>query len=68
MWSPEGRKQNAEELRKIADKVLRYRQLCDRFVEHSRLEPRLGAGEGTALRDPESNVAAASCLNRVRRA
>src|SRR5262245_42383447 len=32
MWSPEGRKLNAEELRKVADKVLRYRQLCDRFA------------------------------------
>lgn len=32
MWSPEGRKQHAEELRKVADKVLRYRQLCDRFA------------------------------------
>lgn len=32
MWSPEGRKHKAEELKKIADKVLRYRQLADRFV------------------------------------
>jgi hypothetical protein len=32
MWSPEGRKENAAELRKVADKVLRYRQLCDRFA------------------------------------
>ncbi len=32
MWSPEGRKRNAEELRRIADKVLRYRQLADRFA------------------------------------
>jgi hypothetical protein len=31
MWSPESRKRNAEELRKIADKLLRYRQLADRF-------------------------------------
>ena len=34
MWSPEGRKQNAAELRHIADKVLRYRQLCDRFASY----------------------------------
>ncbi len=34
MWSPEGRKENARELRKIADKVLRYRQLCDRFASY----------------------------------
>ena len=34
MWSPEGRKQNARELRQIADKVLRYRQLCDRFASY----------------------------------
>ncbi|MBI5533907.1 MAG: dynamin family protein [Deltaproteobacteria bacterium] len=32
MWSPESRKRNAEELRKIADKLLRYRQLGDRFT------------------------------------
>ena len=32
MWSPEGRKHNAEELRKVADQVTRYRQLCDRFA------------------------------------
>jgi hypothetical protein len=31
MWSPEGRKQKAEELKASADKVLRYRQLADRF-------------------------------------
>ncbi|RYE95017.1 MAG: hypothetical protein EOO75_00405 [Myxococcales bacterium] len=32
MWSPEGRKRNAEELRRMADKLLRYRQLADRFA------------------------------------
>jgi hypothetical protein len=32
MWSPEGRKRTAEELRRLADKVLRYRQLADRFT------------------------------------
>jgi dynamin family protein len=32
MWSPEGRKQNAKELRELADKMLRYRQLADRFL------------------------------------
>ena len=32
MWSPEGRKRNAEELRRLADKLLRYRQLADRFA------------------------------------
>ena len=31
MWSPESRKRNAEELRRTADKLLRYRQLADRF-------------------------------------
>ena len=31
MWSPEGRKQKAEELKTLSDKVLRYRQLADRF-------------------------------------
>ena len=34
MWSPEGRKRNAEELHRIADKVLRYRQLGDRFASY----------------------------------
>ncbi|MBK9265298.1 MAG: dynamin family protein [Polyangiaceae bacterium] len=34
MWSPEGRKENARELRRIGDKVLRYRQLCDRFASY----------------------------------
>ncbi|MFO0659819.1 MAG: dynamin family protein [Polyangiaceae bacterium] len=34
MWSPEGRKQNAAELRKISDKLLRYRQLADRFLSY----------------------------------
>jgi hypothetical protein len=34
MWSPEGRKQHAAELRQIADKVMRYRQLCDRFASY----------------------------------
>lgn len=34
MWSPEGRKENAKELRRIGDKVLRYRQLCDRFASY----------------------------------
>jgi hypothetical protein len=32
MWSPEGRRQNAQELRRVADKLLRYRQLADRFA------------------------------------
>ena len=31
MWSPEGRKQKAQELKALSDKVLRYRQLADRF-------------------------------------
>jgi hypothetical protein len=34
MWSPEGRKRTAQELRQIADKVLRYRQLADRFTSY----------------------------------
>ncbi|MBK8251695.1 MAG: dynamin family protein [Polyangiaceae bacterium] len=32
MWSPQGRKQKAEELKVLSDKVLRYRQLADRFT------------------------------------
>ena len=34
MWSPEGRKENAAELRRVADKILRYRQLTDRFASY----------------------------------
>lgn len=34
MWSPEGRKENAAELRQVADKILRYRQLTDRFASY----------------------------------
>jgi len=34
MWSPESRKRNAEELRATADKLLRYRQLADRFIDY----------------------------------
>jgi hypothetical protein len=34
MWSPEGRKKKAEELRGLADKVMRYRQLADRFSSY----------------------------------
>lgn len=32
MWSADSRKQNAEQLRCTADKLLRYRQLADRFT------------------------------------
>ncbi|MCL2823277.1 MAG: dynamin family protein [Polyangiaceae bacterium] len=31
MWSPESRKQNAADLQKTAEKLMRYRQLADRF-------------------------------------
>ena len=34
MWSPEGRKENAAQLRQVADKILRYRQLTDRFASY----------------------------------
>ncbi len=34
MWSPETRKRNADELRATADKLLRYRQLADRFKDY----------------------------------
>lgn len=34
MWSPDSRKRNAEELRRTADKLLRYRQLADRFNDY----------------------------------
>lgn len=32
MWSPEGRRHNARELKAVGDKILRYRQLADRFL------------------------------------
>jgi tRNA U34 5-carboxymethylaminomethyl modifying GTPase MnmE/TrmE len=32
MWSPEGRQEKARELKAVADKLLRYRQLADRFI------------------------------------
>ncbi len=38
MWSPEGRKTNAAELRLVADKILRYRQLTDRFASYFQAE------------------------------
>jgi hypothetical protein len=65
MWSPEGRKHNAEELRKVADKVLRYRQLCDRFAGYFQTESdnarllRLLRGKLEDLR--------ARCLDREKR-
>ena len=31
MWSPDSRRRNAEDLRRVANKLLRYRQLADRF-------------------------------------
>ena len=34
MWSPEGRKERAAELRRVAEKVTRYRQLADRFLSY----------------------------------
>ncbi len=47
MWSPEGRKKNAAELRSVADKLLRYRQLCDRFVGYFQAD----SDNARALRD-----------------
>lgn len=50
MWSPEGRKHNAEELRRIEAKITRYRQLAERFLgyfqpesDNARLLGRLSA-------------------------
>jgi hypothetical protein len=34
MWSPEGRRERAAELRTIQDRVTRYRQLAERFVSY----------------------------------
>jgi hypothetical protein len=65
MWSPEGRKHNAEELRKIADKVLRYRQLCDRFAGYFQAE----SDNGRLLRQLRVKLEdlRARCLDREKR-
>jgi len=65
MWSPEGRKQNAHELRQIADKVLRYRQLCDRFAGYFQPE----SDSARQLRQLRAKLEdlRARCLDREKR-
>jgi hypothetical protein len=65
MWSPEGRKQSAHELRKIADKVLRYRQLCDRFAGYFQPE----SDNARQLRQLRAKLEdlRARCLDREKR-
>src|SRR5215831_14440543 len=65
MWSPEGRKHNAEELRKVADKVLRYRQLCDRFAGYFQAESD-NARQLRSLRVKLEDLRA-RCLDREKR-
>jgi hypothetical protein len=65
MWSPEGRKQNAAELRRIADKVLRYRQLCDRFANYFQAESD-SARQLRQLRGKLEDLRA-RCLDREKR-
>ena len=65
MWSPEGRKHNAEELRKVADKVLRYRQLCDRFTGYFQAESD-NARQLRQLRGKLEDLRA-RCLDREKR-
>ncbi len=65
MWSPEGRKQNAHELRTIADKVLRYRQLCDRFAGYFQPESD-NARQLRQLRGKLEDLRA-RCLDREKR-
>src|SRR5580704_533070 len=65
MWSPEGRKHNAEELRKVADKVLRYRQLCDRFAGYFQPESD-NARQLRQLRGKLEDLRA-RCLDREKR-
>lgn len=65
MWSPEGRKENARELRRVADKLLRYRQLADRFVGYFPAESdnaRLLAQLRTKIEDLRGR-----CLDREKR-
>jgi hypothetical protein len=65
MWSPEGRKQSAHELRKIADKVLRYRQLGDRFAGYFQPE----SDNARQLRQLRAKLEdlRARCLDREKR-
>ncbi len=65
MWSPEGRKENARELRQIADKVLRYRQLCDRFTGYFQPESD-SARQLRQLRGKLEDLRA-RCLDREKR-
>ncbi|MFO0618195.1 MAG: dynamin family protein [Polyangiaceae bacterium] len=65
MWSPEGRIQNARELRAIADKVLRYRQLADRFLGYFPAESDSARALVTIKRKIED--LRTRCLDRERR-
>lgn len=65
MWSPEGRKESAQELRRIADKVLRYRQLADRFAGYFQPESD-NARQLRQLRGKLEDLRA-RCLDREKR-
>jgi len=54
MWSIEGRTQNAHQLRQLADRVLRDRQLCDRFAGD--LQPEIHTGKLHVQHDPPGPV------------
>src|SRR4051812_29969560 len=65
MWSPEGRIQSARELKTIADKVLRYRQLADRFLGYFPAESDSARALVTIKRKIED--LRARCLDREKR-
>lgn len=65
MWSPEGRQKNAAELRRISDKILRYRQLGDRFASYFPPESD-NARQLRSLRQKLEDLRA-RCLDREKR-
>ncbi|MBK6514061.1 MAG: dynamin family protein [Polyangiaceae bacterium] len=65
MWSPEGRRQNARELKSTADKILRYRQLADRFLGYFPPDSDSARSLGQIKRKIED--LRARCLDREKR-
>jgi hypothetical protein len=65
MWSPEGRKENARELKRVADKLLRYRQLADRFLGYFPADSDSARTLGTVKRKLED--LRGRCLDREKR-
>ncbi|MCC6525710.1 MAG: dynamin family protein [Polyangiaceae bacterium] len=65
MWSPEGRKANARELKVVADKVMRYRQLADRFISY--FPPESDSARSLAQIKRKIEDLRARCLDREKR-